>query len=141
MTTDLSTQAPVLERTAYLKELISNCDLQYENLGKTFTNSLSVECTEIYYFLVKNREKDKYTRQVVLNNIDVNISDHHPVQISVATQLKAKRQIKDRTTHILMTNWNKVDTDLYSETLRRRILSLDPTELDTVEETELKTTQ
>lgn len=136
MNTDLSTQAPMLGRTAYLNELILDFGLHYDISGKTFTNSQNVECTEIDYFLIKTHEKDKYTKKVVLNNIDVNISDHHPVQISVATQLRRKRQIKDLTINILKTNWNKVDTDLYSETLRRRILSLAPTELDTVEQIE-----
>jgi endonuclease/exonuclease/phosphatase family metal-dependent hydrolase len=69
-------------RKAYLKNLINEFGLQYENVGNTFTNSKGWECSEIDYF-IHNIPQQQIIAEKAIIQIDTNTSDHYPISMSL----------------------------------------------------------
>jgi hypothetical protein len=70
------------KRNKYLLDFIKECGLSYDNSGKTFIKPNGEECSELDYFLHTINYKF-CTKKEVLNNTITNVSDHHPVTITI----------------------------------------------------------
>ena len=66
----------------YLLDFIKECGLSYDNSGKTFIKPIGEECSELDYFLYTINYKF-CTKKEVLNNTITNVSDHHPVKMTI----------------------------------------------------------
>jgi hypothetical protein len=70
------------KRKKYLFDFIKECGLSYDSSGKTFIKPNGEECSELDYFLHTINYKF-CTKKEVLNNTITNVSDHHPVKMTI----------------------------------------------------------
>ena len=111
--------------------MIDELNLKYDCSGKTFINSLGREVSELDYFLVKLRNANsKSMGKIVLNQLDSNVSDHHPVQISVKVNklILLKNKVQKSVKKFKVT-WDKINQESFAEDMRKGLLMLKPNEL------------
>ncbi|KAH3738657.1 hypothetical protein DPMN_045296 [Dreissena polymorpha] len=126
---DLASQHPVLARTSYIRELINYYGLKFDSVGKTYINPQGIDWSELDYFSVKTRQQQCVSVKTIINNLDVNLSDHYPICISLTEKFTVKGTKTSAKNKLLRIKWDKIDTQLYSDAMRKRILMLDPTDL------------
>ncbi|CAC5412693.1 unnamed protein product [Mytilus coruscus] len=111
---DLNDTATSSKRNRYLRNFISECNLSFNNAGKTFIKASGVECSELDYFLHTFKDQKLYTIKTVLHSVKMNVSDHHPVQMTCVLDF-TKVTLKQRTSSNVTPKikWDKMDIDLY----------------------------
>jgi hypothetical protein len=110
------------KRNLYMRDFINECCLKYDNMAKTFVNSLGQESLEIDYFL-HNLSDGELQRKQVLHDMPENTSNHHPIRMSIKFKHKnAEVNRKQNNSRIAKkVNWDKVDTEWYSAHIRTHI--------------------
>lgn len=72
----------------------------------------------------------------MLKDLDINMSDHYLIQITVTQCVTGKTQSKDQPTHTRKIKWYKFGKEIHTSTLRQQIISLYLSELNCVENIE-----
>ena len=109
-------------RKQYLIEFIDECNLKWTSDRKTFINVNGIDCSEIDYFLIDNRLDTKSIRWT-LNNLPSNTSNHHPIFITINSNIKAKtattKPIDNTMTRRI--RWDKIDKEEYQSKINSKI--------------------
>ena len=115
------------KRKKYLFYFIKECGLSYDSSGKTFIKPNGEECSELDYFLHTINYKF-CTKKEVLNNTITNVSDHHPVKMTIMLDHDIKNLKEGENSNIrLKVKWGKVDIDLYKALTDQSIDALNKT--------------
>lgn len=107
-------------RAVKLRELMTECNLTTNTTGPTFMNVKGVEVSEIDYFLY---QKDLDRKAQRLSSLTSNVSDHHPLKLTVTCQL-TKAEKKVDTNNSKRTRWEKVDKQQYQTIISEKIVNI-----------------
>ncbi|CAG2245612.1 unnamed protein product [Mytilus edulis] len=111
---DLNDTATSSKRNRYLRNFISECNLSFNNAGKTFIKASGVECSELDYFLHTLKDPKLYSNKTVLHSVKMNVSDHHPVQMTCVFDFAKVTQKQRKSSNVTpKIKWDKMDMDLY----------------------------
>ena len=115
------------KRKTYLFGFIKECGFSYDISGKTFIKPNGEECSELDYFLHTINYKF-CTKKEVLNNTITNVSDHHPVKMTIMLDhdIKNLKEGENSNTR-LKVKWEKIDIDLYKALTDQSIDALNKT--------------
>lgn len=120
MNEDLNIQSNT-KRNQYLRDLILEAQLAYENTSKTFVNSFGQEVSEIDYFF-HNLKQGDHSKKSVIQNLPENTSDHYPIKITINFEysLQPVKQQKKKGSNTKI-NWDKVDKEWYATVMQENI--------------------
>ena len=107
-------------------DFIKECGLSYDNSGKTFIKPNGEECSELDYFLHTINYKF-CTKKEVLNNTITNVSDHHPVKMTMLHHDIKNLKEGGNSNIRLKVKWGNVDIDLYKALTDQSIDALNKT--------------
>jgi len=115
-------------RLNYLKELVNDFDLKFENSGETYLDPRGNECTEIDFYLYNVPSVLITSRKVVLNDLRTNTSDHYPITVELLCNftLNIKPEESVISTRV---NWRTIDKHVYSIRVKDGLATLE-TEID-----------
>ncbi|CAC5421538.1 unnamed protein product [Mytilus coruscus] len=119
---DLNAGKPTNQRKEYLKKLINETELKFDNIGNTFVNSKGCECSEIDYFL-HNLTPDILQKGKSNLKCLTNASDHYPISMSINWKHE-KLDMNQKARPHFKIKWDKVDKALYKAITDAEVLKL-----------------
>ena len=101
-------------RNRVFRNFVTDNELQFTDLGKTFLNAEGVEVSKIDYFLYGDGMSDLLMDFVKLDSCRASLSDHYPLERSIKCNYSLKVTAVSRNIKAKI-NWDRVDKEIYQE--------------------------
>ena len=107
-------------RSTYIKQFISDCNLNISYARSTYINPQGQHCSDIDYFLFSKDTSRTFTEKCVRKDMTTNLSDHYPITITCDSNFE-QRNVPNKPNVVSRIIWDKVDKNMYSELVKEYI--------------------